>query len=171
MKKKTIILIIIAFIITILVYNKNEEIIIPKESIRIRIIANSNETMDIKEKLEVKKNIEKELYSLLKDVSSIEEARDIIQNNLERLNIVIDDTTDEDYLVSFGNNYFPRKVYKGVVYEEGLYESLTITLGSGVGNNWWCVLFPPLCLLDGNEDTKDVEYQFFVKELLDEYIG
>ena len=118
MKKKTIILIIIAFIITILVYNKNEEIIIPKESIRIRIIANSNETIDIKEKLEVKKNIEKELYSLLKDVSSIEEARDIIQNNLERLNIVIDDTTDEDYLVSFGNNYFPRKVYKGVVYEE-----------------------------------------------------
>lgn len=115
--------------------------------------------------------MKKELYSLLKDVSSIEEARDIIQNNLERLNIVIDDTTDEDYLVSFGNNYFPRKVYKGVVYEEGLYESLTITLGSGVGNNWWCVLFPPLCLLDGNEDTEDVEYQFFVKELLDEYIG
>ena len=147
LKKKTIILIIIAFIITILVYNKNEEIIIPKESIRIRIIANSNETMDIKEKLEVKKNIEKELYSLLKDVSSIEEARDIIQNNLERLNIVIDDTTDEDYLVSFGNNYFPRKVYKGVVYEEGLYESLTITLGSGVGNIWWSVLFSPLCLL------------------------
>ena len=59
MKKKTIILIIIAFIITILVYNKNEEIIIPKESIRIRIIANSNETMDIKEKLEVKKILKK----------------------------------------------------------------------------------------------------------------
>ena len=171
LKKKTIILIIIAFIITILVYNKNDEIIIPKESIRIRIIANSNEKMDIKEKLEVKKNIEKELYSLLKDVSSIEEARDIIQNNLKRLNIVIDDTTDKDYLISFGNNYFPKKVYKGVVYEEGLYESLTITLGSGIGNNWWCVLFPPLCLLDGNEDTEDVEYQFFVKELLDEYIG
>ena len=55
MKKKTIILIIIAFIITILVYNKNEEIIIPKESIRIRIIDKNNETMDIKKKLKKKK--------------------------------------------------------------------------------------------------------------------
>ena len=68
-------------------------------------------------------------------------------------------------------NYFPKKVYKGIIYEEGEYESLVITLGSGQGDNFWCVLFPPLCLLEGNNDTEDVTYQFFVKEMLEKYFG
>ena len=68
------------------------------------------------------------------------------------------------------SNYFPQKEFKGVTYEEGYYESLVVTLGSGSGDNWWCVLFPPLCLLEAEESEKDdVEYQFFVKELIDKY--
>ena len=171
MKKKTFILIIIAIIVTILVKNKNENmVVIPNESIRIRIISNSNEDLDIEEKMKVKKNVEKEVYRLIQDANNIEEAREIINNNLEKLNIVIDDTTNYDYSVKFGNNYFPRKVYKNVLYEEGIYESLVVTLGEGRGDNWWCVLFPPLCLLDENENTSDVEYKFFVSELIDKYI-
>ena len=50
-----------------------------------------------------------------------------------------------------------------------MYESLVITLGSGNGDNFWCVLFPPLCLLEENDTTSDVEYSFFVKELLNKY--
>ena len=169
MKKQTIILSIVAIFILLLVRNKQENIVIPKESIRVRIIANSNQEFDVKEKLKVKKNVEKEIYSLLKNANSIEEAREIIANNLEKLNITVEDTTKEEYSLNFGNNYFPRKVYKGVIYEEGMYESLVITLGEGRGDNWWCVLFPPLCLLDDNENTKDVEYQFFVKELIEKY--
>ena len=170
LKIKTISLIIIAVIISVLVKNKNENIIIPKESIRIRIISNSDTEVDMKEKLKVKKNVEKELYSLLKKAKDVNDARNIINNNLNRLNLVIEDTTKENYNVKFGNNYFPKKVYKGVVYDEGEYESLVITLGQGMGENFWCVLFPPLCLLDENENTKDVEYKFFVKELIDKYI-
>ncbi len=169
LKIKTIILIIIAVIISILVKNKNDNIVIPKESIRIRIISNSNETVDIEEKIKVKKNVEKELYSLLKNANNVNDARNIINNNLERLNLVIKDTTNLKYDVKFGNNYFPKKVYKDVIYEEGDYESIVITLGNGIGENWWCVLFPPLCLLDENENTKDVEYKWFVKELIDKY--
>ena len=169
MRKKTIILVFIAIIITLLVKNKSEDVIIPKEAIRIRIVANSNKNLDVSEKMKVKSNVEREIYSLLKNVESIEQARDIINNNLDRLNIVIEDTIDYDYDISFGNNYFPRKTYKGVVYDEGIYESLVITLGEGTGDNWWCVLFPPLCLLDSNETTDDVEYQFFVQELIEKY--
>lgn len=170
MKTKTIILVIIAFIITILVKNKQNNIVIPKESIRIRIIANTNSEVDIQEKLKVKKSVEKELYSLLKNVDNIDEARTIITENLERLNLAIESSTDDIYDIKFGNNYFPQKIYKSVIYDEGIYESLVITLGSGAGDNWWCVLFPPLCLLDENEDTKDVEYQFYVKELINKYL-
>ncbi len=170
LKTKTIFLIIIAVIISLLTKNKNDDIVIPKESIRIRIISNSNDEVDIKEKIKVKKSVEKELYSLLKSASNVNDARSIINDNLERLNLVIEDTTYLDYDVKFGQNYFPNKVYKGVVYGEGNYESIVITLGRGTGDNWWCVLFPPLCLLDENENTKDVEYKFFVKELIDKYI-
>ena len=169
LKTKTIVLIIIAVIISLLVKNKNDNIVIPKESIRIRIISNSNSNIDIKEKLQVKKNVEQELFSLLKDANNVNDARNIINDNLERLNIVIQDTTNEDYDIKFGSNYFPKKVYKGIVYDDGNYESIVITLGKGSGENWWCVLFPPLCLLDENESTKDVEYKFFVKELIDRY--
>lgn len=169
MKKQTIILVIIAVIIMLLVKDKSENVVIPKEAIRIRIISNSNETLDIEEKMQVKKTVEKEIYNLLKYANSIEEARKIINQNLDRLNITIEDTTNRNYSVSFGNNYFPRKTYKGVIYDEGIYESLVISLGEAKGDNWWCVLFPPLCLLDGNEETEDVEYKFFVKELIDKY--
>lgn len=170
LKIKTVVLIIIAVIISILAKNKNDNIVIPKESIRIRIIANSNDEVDIIEKLKVKKSVEQELYSLLKNANNVNDARSIINNNLERLNLVIEDTTKLKYDVKFGNNYFPKKVYKGVIYDSGDYESIVITLGSGIGENWWCVLFPPLCLLDENDNTKDVEYKFFAKELIDKYI-
>ena len=168
MKLKTIILIIIAGIILILINNKKENIIIPKESIRIRIISNSNNEFDVKEKAQVKKNVEKELYSLLKNVKSIEEAKDIINNSLEKLNIIIDNTTNLEHNINFGYNYFPKKIYKGVKYKEGMYESLVVTLGNGEGNNWWCVLFPPICMIEAEEST-DVEYTTMVKEIMNKY--
>lgn len=78
----------------------------------------------------------------------------------------------DDFNISFGLNYFPEKEYKGVTYEAGTYNSLVITLGSGVGKNWWCVMFPPLCLLEGkNNNTDDINYKFYVKEIIDKYIS
>ncbi len=169
MKKKTIILILIALVIIVLVKDKSDKVVIPDEAIRIRIIANTNNASDISEKMEVKKRVEKELYKLLSEAHSVTEARSIIKANLDKLNVVIDDTTNYNHKLEFGKNYFPKKYYKGIVYDAGEYESLVITLGNGVGDNWWCVLFPPLCLLEGNPDTEDVEYKFFVKELIDKY--
>jgi len=169
LKIKTIVLIIIAALIIVLVKNKQDDIIIPKESIRIRIIANDNNEISVNEKIKVKKSVEKELYSLLKNANSSDEARKIINDNLDKLNLIIDENTNQKYEMNFGNNYFPKKIYKGIIYEEGFYESLVITLGNGKGNNWWCVLFPPLCLFESNENTNDVEYKFFIKELIDKY--
>ena len=64
-------------------------------------------------------------------------------------------------------NHFPKKEYKGIYYEEGEYESLVITLGEGIGENFWCILFPPLCLVD--ENAEDIEYSSIIKELIDKY--
>ena len=75
---------------------------------------------------------------------------------------------DTEFTINFGNNYFPDKEYKEVLYEKGYYESLVVTLGKGEGDNWWCVLFPPLCLLEAEDNnSSDVEYQLFVVKMLE----
>ena len=70
----------------------------------------------------------------------------------------------DNYTINYGYNYFPKKTYRNKTYEEGEYESLVITLGEGKGNNFWCILFPPLCMVD--EDQNDIEYKSFIKEVI-----
>lgn len=164
---KKIIVIVLSLIIGILLYKKDELVIIPNESIRVRIIANSNNIKDLVEKKHLKDKLEEKVLNLVKDTKTIEEAREIINNNMNTINDLIQNNINVDYNINYGINYFPKKIYKGVLYEAGNYESLVITLGEGIGENWWCVLFPPLCLIDENTTTSDIEYQLFVKELLE----
>ena len=162
--KKTLIL--IAIIIVIMSLNTNETIIIPKESIRFRVIANSNSQEDQMIKEKVVSKLKKNLKSLTYTPKNINDTRKSIKDNLK----IIEETLRQevkDYSINYGYNYFPEKVYKGIYYEEGEYESLVITLGEGIGNNFWCVLFPPLCLIDEEQD--EVEYTTFIKELIDKY--
>ena len=148
---------------------------IPSEAIRLRVIPNSNSIRDQEVKMKVKNELENTTANLLNGVTSINVAREIINNNLDNIEsniqkILLDEQYSLGYKINFGSNYFPEKEFKGIIYEEGYYESLVVTLGSGSGDNWWCVLFPPLCLLEAEESEKDdVEYQFFVKELIDKY--
>lgn len=151
------------------------EVQIPANAIRIRVIPNSNSIYDQEIKNKVKKTLENSTYSLLENVNSIDEARNIIEENLANIELsiqatLLEENYEEGYKINFGENYFPEKTYKEIVYEEGEYESIVVTLGKGAGDNWWCVLFPPLCLLEAEEsEAEDTEYTFFVKELLDKY--
>lgn len=147
---------------------------IPEDAIRIRILANSNTEYDQNIKNVVKNNVQDYMYNLLKDTKDIKNAEKIIGNNLNNIDNQVNITLQKlnynlPYQVNFGLNYFPKKVYKGVEYDDGYYESLLITLGEGKGDNWWCVLFPPLCLIEAEEST-EVEYKSFVKEIIDKYV-
>ncbi len=169
-KMKKIIFIVFIVIMILTLNNKIEANRIPEEAIRLRVIANSNSGEDQKIKLEVRDKVQKKLYNLLKEVKGIENARKIINDNLDDINETVKETINSDeYNINFGLNYFPEKKYKGVIYNEGYYESLVITLGNGEGNNWWCVLFPPFCLIEA-EESNDVEYKFFIQELLEKYL-
>lgn len=168
----SIIVVIITYIIISNVVVANN--LIPDDAIRVRVIANSNSDYDQKIKYEVKDIVEDDMYNILNNVTDLNIARDKIGNNL---NIVENDI--DKYLknidynlgfdINFGYNYFPKKEFKGITYNEGYYESLVVTLGSGEGDNWWCVLFPPLCLIEAEEST-DVEYTSLVKEIVDKYL-
>lgn len=171
MKKICVILLIVIMFIS---NTKASSKLIPDEAIRFRVIANSDSEYDQKIKLIVKEKVEKELYTLLKNTRGIDNAREIIKSNVGIIDsiinkILIENNYDKSYSVNYGMNYFPKKEYKGVTYSEGYYESLVVTLGEGKGKNWWCVLFPPLCLVEAEESNK-VEYKFFIKELIDKYL-
>ena len=73
------------------------------------------------------------------------------------------------YDISYGDNFFPSKTYKGIKYPAGYYNSLVITLGQGLGENFWCVMYPPLCLIDENKNSTDIEYKSYVKDVLLKY--
>ena len=168
----TILFIVISYVFIGIGVEENIEI--PSDAIRIRILANSNDEYDQDVKKEVKEDIQSYMSIILKDTTNIEEARVKINNNLDNINKKVGNTLQSldyklPYKVNFGLNYFPGKEYKGVKYEAGYYESLLITLGKGEGDNWWCVLFPPLCLIEAEEST-EVEYKSFIKEVLDKYV-
>ena len=149
--------------------------IIPDDAIRIRVIANSNSEYDQKIKTKVKETLEYDMYNILKNTTDLEEARYLINNNLNEVENNIDKTLQKEnyklpYSVNFGLNYFPEKKFKGITYDEGYYESVVVTLGEGLGDNWWCVLFPPLCMLEAEEtNATDVEYTTMVKTIIDKY--
>ena len=173
---KKIIVIILILICLFTLTKRESEVLIPDEAIRFRVIANSDSSEDQNIKKLVKNDIEKEVLGDIKSSTSITETRNIINNNLPHYEEVVFNTLhknniEQDFNIKYGLNHFPEKEYKGVKYPEGDYESLVVTLGKGKGKNWWCVLFPPLCLLEAeeNEEKESVEYKFFIQELIDKY--
>ena len=130
----------------ILIISKQEELIlIPNEAIRVRVIANSNSKKDIETKEKIKDIINNIVEKELSRVTSIEEARLKIKNTIKTINNSVEkELNNKDFNINYGLNYFPEKIFKGIKYQEGYYESLVVTIGNGEGNNYWCVLYPPL---------------------------
>lgn len=160
--KKIIYIILIIFILSTAFFSNNNKITIPEDSIRFRIIANGNELKDQYLKQNIRKDLENNLFKLIENSKSIEETRKIIIDN----QYLIEETLDKyntPYNINYGYNYFPEKEFEGTTYSEGDYESLVITLGEAEGDNWWCVMYPPLCLLESEQE--DVEYEFFLSKV------
>lgn len=172
--KKILIVIMIVICGYVFMNVHAENLMIPEEAIRIRVLANSNSEYDQNIKKQVSVELQKNMYHLLKNTKGIHQAREVIQNHMGEIEASIGATLtrldyDKGYEINYGMNYFPNKEFHGVTYKEGYYESILITLGSGEGDNWWCVLFPPICLLEA-EESNQVKYKFFVQELLDQYM-
>ena len=147
-------------------YTNKEEILIPDYAIRFRVIANSNSKEDQELKKKVKEEVEEKLNHVMVNAKNSEEAKQLLKSELTSIQDLVQ-TYSKDSEISLGKNFFPEKEYHGVVYPSGDYESLVITLGHGLGNNWWCVMYPPLCLLE--EKGENTEYRFLVKDLLEKY--
>ncbi|MBR5662119.1 MAG: stage II sporulation protein R [Bacilli bacterium] len=159
-------IVIFIFMITLLIciLNKKNSVLIPNLAVRIRVIANSNDIKDQEIKNIIKNEVSSLLYSKLQNIDNYKAASKIIESTIPEVKNIINKYTN-NYEINYGENYFPEKEYKGVRYEKGDYKSLLIKLGEGKGNNFWCVLFPPLCMIDESK-LNNVAYSLYVTELL-----
>lgn len=162
----------LTLLVVFLIYNeiKEDTVIIPESAIRLRVIPNSNSVLDQNIKNKVKSYLEENTYGLLKNQTNIEEARTLIKENIPVLEkninqIFRDNNYNMDYKIDYGYNYFPEKEYRSIKYDEGYYESIVISIGKAEGDNWWCVLFPNLCLVD-LENKNDNEYKLWAIETI-----
>ena len=140
------------------------------EPFRLHIIANSNNDSDQKVKLVVRDAVLEATKEGIENCQNASEAEEYIKENigiiLETANSTLEDN-DFCYTATatVGTDYFPEKSYRDVTYPEGDYQALRIILGDGDGQNWWCVMFPPLCISEIEGDEEDIEYTSFFAEL------
>ncbi|MEY7999334.1 stage II sporulation protein R [Clostridium sp. Mt-5] len=121
--------------------------------IRFHVIANSDSESDQALKLKVRDKVLKYIAPKLKNSKNIEESREILKENNEKiLKIASSEIKEEDYSYKVKSTLskvnFPIKTYGNITLPQGRYEAYRIVIGSGKGQNWWCVMFPPLCFVD-----------------------
>ena len=162
------------------------------EVVRLHIIANSDSEEDQAVKLKVRDDILKYMRTW-DTVTDKEEALEGIKGNTEEFEVIANrilENEDTGYtaVAEVGSFSFPAKQYGSKWYPAGEYDALRVTLGKGQGQNWWCVMFPPLCLMDVSfvdeqelqnvggaslimEDMPVVSYQSKILEWVDSLFG
>lgn len=127
--------------------------------IRLHVVANSDSKSDQELKLKVRDAVISHVDDL-NDSKDIKTSREWIASHLDDITKIANGVIAENdcnYKASaeLGVRWIPEKTYGDMHFPAGNYEALTITLGKGEGENWWCVLFPPLCLI--TEDEAELE--------------
>ena len=130
-----------------------------KSVVRLHVLANSDGDKDQKLKLKVRDAILKESGEFFEDCETQAQAKRAIEDNLSKIEAIAKRTVreegyDYDVKVLLGNEEYPTRNYESCSFPSGEYLSLRVLIGNGEGQNWWCVLFPPMCLSaasDGNE--------------------
>lgn len=182
LKVKKIFSIIICLVIASIILSGNMKIrsssdiqsSIEQKLIRFHVIANSDNVNDQNLKLKVRDKVLEYIAPKLKDSKSIEESRKIINANDEKiisiaLKVIKDNGYDYDVKTTLSKEKFPIKTYGNITLPQGEYEAYRIIIGSGKGQNWWCVMFPPLCFVDitkGEVSYKETEKS--MKQVLSE---
>ena len=128
--------------------------------IRFHVIANSDTDEDQNLKLKVRDKVVEALSERLCNVNSLEEAENILEENIDYVNEIAKDVIEENnytYEVNTMLSYenFPDKVYGDCVFPQGNYEAFRVIIGEGKGQNWWCVMFPSLCFVDESKNSVD----------------
>ena len=126
--------------------------------VRLHVIADSDAAEEQEIKLEVRDAVLAYLTPALEEAESQQQARQIIRDNLEGIAQAAGSAArGRQVSVTLSRESYPTREYEGFTLPAGRYESLRVILGQGQGKNWWCVVFPPLCLSAAeSEKVQDV---------------
>lgn len=122
---------------------------------RLHIIANSDSSADQELKLKVRDKIIEYMNTLTSNSSDKKDVISIVNNHLDSfkeiaLNTIKENGYNYDVNIEIGNFHFPTKSYGDISFPAGNYDALKIEIGDAIGQNWWCVLFPPLCFVNSS---------------------
>ena len=139
--------------------------------LRIHVRANSNSQTDQNIKYIVKDEVVKFITPYAAQCIDKAKAMEIISEILPEIEAVCDRVLAEHGFTyksraSVRAEEFPTRVYGDLTLESGLYVALIIELGSGIGDNWWCVIYPPLCFTSG---TADVRYRSAIWDIINKF--
>lgn len=128
--------------------------------LRLHVLANSDSETDQAIKLQVRDAVFEELDSLMDDFTDMQSAKNYLQGQLYRLEkiankVLADAGSDCKASVSLVREAFTAREYDTFVLPAGIYESVRVTIGAGAGENWWCVIFPRLCIRAAGEEFAD----------------
>lgn len=128
--------------------------------VRLHILADSNNEIDQNVKLKVRDALLEKNSELLSDKVTPENATEYFKNSKDELEQCANEVLKENGLnykatITLGKEYYTTRVYEDLTFPAGVYTSIKVILGSGEGKNWWCVMFPPLCVpvADGGIET------------------
>ena len=151
--------------------------------VRLHVIAASDDATEQAIKLDVRDAVLSYLEPKLASAADIAGAEALIEANLDGIAAAAESAAQgREVNVTLGEEYYPTREYDTFSLPAGRYQSLRVTLGEGAGHNWWCVVFPPLCLtaaeseaafeeLDGetraiiSSDGGGVQFKFRLLEL------
>ena len=130
--------------------------------IRFHVLANSDSPEDQALKLKVRDKVIDSMKDKFKGSDSIEETRLMVNENIESMKQVAleeikENGKDYDVEIKLEPYNFPTKSYGSFTLPAGEYEAVRVLIGNAKGENWWCVMFPPLCFIDAKSATTDTE--------------
>lgn len=153
----------LCFLLAVLVWTGTviaDRQLLRQELVRLHVVAASDSEEDQALKLRVRDAVTESLQEGLRDLTDPEKAKAYIQENLPGLQrtasrVLQEAGCDDEVTVSLGPEAFEKRVYDTFALPAGVYESLRITIGEGEGKNWWCVVFPSLCVPATSEGFDD----------------
>lgn len=149
---------------------------ISRDVFRLHILANSDSDHDQSVKLKVRDRVLEYSKGLFESAKSKQEAESLISNNLDNItrvaqNELKDLGCDQTVKAEIKKMYFTTRYYDSYTLPSGMYDALRITIGSGKGHNWWCVMYPSICVSAAAEQDEkakqaldDDEYEIIKNE-------
>lgn len=144
--------------------------------LRIHIRANSNEILDQNVKYKIKDSFVEFLTPLVADCDTKQKAIDLINKNSSQLKKIADDILKQnnfDYTsnIKISKEQFPTRVYGDYTIPGGIYDAIIVELGTGVGNNWWCVIYPPLCFTNFSTNSQNIVYRSKIMDIINKFFN